>query len=307
MSLEEMDLGSVRAYFEFKARDIVLTDRRSAIKLRRYLNKKESSISRPVRESWNQQAKLVTIDTTKKALEKGRIPAEWKEGWREKIREFVGDTVVPAWIKSIKESGDDVSKRVNRLQLKQFDFNVTMTSVKDWVDTAGGKLIVDLSAAQIGSIQALLQSQIALGVTSPYILAQRIRPIVGLTVREAMAVARVMTTLTEEGVSAGVINDQVGNYAKFLHKNRAARIARTELSNGYNFGHLDSVRQANAEGWLPGIPEKDWIAGGANPCDICTDNEGMGFIKLDAEFISGDQHPTAHPHCECSLGSRIRR
>jgi len=294
-------------HLEVKARDIILTDRRFALKLRRHLDKEETSISRPVREMWKEQSEAVTVKTMRKALEIGTVTDEWKDFWSRKIREFVRDTVTTAWIKSIGESGDDVAKKVNQIQRKQFDFDTTMTSVKTWTDSQGGKLVVELTTAQIGSVHALLQDQIAVGVTSPYILAQRIRPIVGLTEREALAVARSIASLTEAGLTANVINDRVADYAKFLHKNRAARIARTELSNGYNFGHLNSLKQASSEGWLPGVPEKDWIAGGANPCEDCLANEAVGFIALDAVFPSGDQHPTAHPQCECSLGSRVRR
>jgi len=294
-------------HLEVRARDIILTDRRFALKLRRHLNEKETSISKPVRELWRSQSEAVTIKMTKRALEIGTVTNEWKEIWDRKIREFVRDTITSAWINSIGQSGDDVAKRVNKLQLKQFDFDTTMESVKAWVDDKGGKLIVNLTAAQFGSVNALLQDQIALGVTSPYVLAQRIRPIVGLTEREAMAVVHFMAAVTEEGLPAGVVNKQVENYAKFLHKNRAARIARTELSNGYNFGHLDSLHQAADQGWLPGVPEKNWLAGGADPCEDCLENEAEGYVYLEATFPTGDQHPTAHPHCECSLGSRIRR
>jgi len=294
-------------HIESNARDIILTDRRFRLKLQKYVNKKESSISRPVKDLWEEQAKLITIKTAKRAIDTGKIPSDWKDGWSESIREFVRDEITTAWIKGISEAGDEVAKKVNLIRRKDFDFNTTMTSVKGWVDSHGGKLIVDLMAAQMASAHALLQAQIALGVTSPYLLAQRIRPMVGLTEREALAVVRFMATLTEEGLAADIINNQVARYAKVLHKNRAARIARTEISNAFNFGHLDSLSQASKGNWLPGTPEKDWIAGGADPCEICLDNEAQGFLALGAVFISGDQHPTAHPHCECSLGTRIRR
>lgn len=292
---------------ETMARDIILTDRRFGLKLRRHLDKKQASIIRPTHELWKDQANLVTIEMTKKALDAGTLPDEWREAWERQIREYVRDTIITAWIKSIKESGEDISRRVNKIQVKQFDFNTTQTSVKTWVDNQGGTLIVNLTTAQMGSAHALLQHQIGIGVTSPYVLAQRIRPIVGLTNRESLAIVRFMTALTEEGVAANAINSQVAKYAKFLHKNRAARIARTELSNAYNFGNLDSLRQAADGGWLPGMPEKCWIAGGADPCEICQANEAAGYIPLGEAFPSGDQHPTAHPHCECSLGSRVRR
>lgn len=292
---------------EVKTRDIVITDVRDARVLRRYLDVEERNIARPVKALWERQRDLVTIDAVKHALERGDVLPEWEDGWARMIREFVRDDIIPEWIKSISVAGDGIARKVNQIQRKQFDFDTTMQSVKAWIDQNAGSLIVNLTTAQYNSIHALLQDQIALGVTSPYILAQRIRPIVGLTEREAMAMARFMASLTEEGVAANVVNKKVANYAKFLHKNRAARIARTEISNAYNFGQMDSLRKAAAEGWLPGDPEKSWIAGGVNPCDICLDNEAAGFIALDATFPSGDEHPTAHPSCECAVSYRVRR
>lgn len=292
---------------ETRARDLVITDARSVFELRRHIDDRERIIISPVKAMWKEQSKVVTIDTTRLAIQSGTVPDEWKDPWDRMIREFVRDDVTSEWIKNIKIAGDGIARKVNWLQRKQFDFDSTMTSVKSWVDNEGGKLIVNLTTAQFKSVQALLQNQIALGVTSPYILAQRIRPMVGLTEREALAVARFMATLTEEGVSAGVIERQIANYTRFLHKARASRIARTEISNAYNFGQINSMRQATDAGQLPGIPEKSWMAGGINPCEICEENEAAGPISLDAAFPSGDEHPTAHPQCQCAVGYRVRR
>ena len=292
---------------EMKARDLVITDARGVFELRRYLNEEEQSISRPAKVLWKRQSAFVTVDTAKLALGTGMVPAEWKDPWDRMIREFVRDEIVAGWVKSISVAGDRIAKKVNRLQRKQFDFDSTMTRVKAWVDNSGGKLIVDLTAAQFGSAHALLQNQIALGVTSPYILAQRIRPIVGLTVKESLRLSKLMSVLQEQGIPAGTITGQVEKYATSLHKSRAIRIARTEISNAYNFGQLDSMKQAAAEGWLPGVPEKAWIAGGSNPCDTCLENEAVGYIALDAAFPSGNDSPTAHPSCACGVSYRVRR
>lgn len=292
---------------ETRARDLVITDIRSIFELRRFIKKEEHTIAGPVKALWKKQGEIVTVGTAEIALRAGTVPDEWKNPWDRMTREFVRDDIVTEWVKSISIAGDGIAKRVNRLQRKQFDFDSTMTRVKAWIDDVGGKLIVNLTTAQMGSVHALLQGQIALGVTSPYILAQRIRPIVGLTVREALAVSRTMATLTEAGMSANMINAQVTNYAKFLRKNRAFRIARTEISDSYNFGQLDAVKQATQEGWLPGVAEKYWMAGGANPCEICEENEAAGSIALDAAFPSGHEHPTAHPQCECAVGYKVRR
>jgi hypothetical protein len=292
---------------EVKARSIVISNGRSGFKLRRHILKERNGIANPVKAMWAKQSDIVTVKTTKLALESGTVPAEWKEPWERMIREFVRDTITQEWIKSLSVGGEDIADKINRLQRKQFDFDSTMTRVKAWVDNEGGSLIVDLTTAQMNSTHALLQNQIAMQVTSPYVLQQRIKPMVGLTQKETMAVSRFMAALTEEGVSADIINRQVARYAAFLHKNRALRIARTEISNSYNFGQMNAMRQATAEGWIPGTPEKAWMAGGINPCDICLDNEAAGYIGLDAAFPSGDDHPTTHPNDECAVGYRVRR
>jgi len=292
---------------ELRARDITITDVRNRLELRRYINANQDGIIRPVKALWRRQRELVTVETARIALQRGGVPPEWQDPWNEMITEFVESQVVDRWLEGIGTAADKIARKVNRLQRKQFDFNPTSWSVKDWVDTNGGRLIVNLTTAQFASTHALLQHQIALGVTSPYILAQHVRLHVGLTEREALAVTRFMTAMIEEGIPAARIAAQVEKYTTFLHKNRAMRIARTEISNAYNFGQMDSLWQANEAGWLPGEPEKGWIAGGQDPCDICEDNEADGYIALSAQFSSGHAHPTAHPSCECSVGYKIRR
>jgi len=292
---------------EVKAGRIILTDARNILELRRHLNEEERSISRPAKALWKKQSGIVTVETVELALAAGTLPSEWENPWSRMIREFVRDDVATEWVRSIAVAGDRIARKVNRIQRKQFDFDSTMTRVKAWVDAEGGRLIVDLTAAQFGSAHALLQNQIALGVTSPYILAQRIRPIVGLTVKESLRLSKLMIVLQEQGIPAGAITGQIEKYAASLHKSRAIRIARTEISNAYNFGQLDSMKQAAGEGWLPGVPEKAWLAGGSNPCDTCLENEAVGYIALDAAFPSGNDSPTAHPSCACGVSYRVRR
>ena len=292
---------------EIRARNLVITDARDAFAYRRYVKGEEGSLARLTKAMWIKQGAIVTPDTMKIALNAGTVPDVWKDPWSRITREYVRDDMTKAWVKSISTAGDMIAKKVNRLQRKQFEFDSTMAAIKAWIDANAGSLIVNLTAGQLSSIHALLQSQIALGVTSPYILAQRIKPMVGLTEREARAVAKFIASLTEDGVAANAINKQADKYAKYLHRNRAARIAQTELANAYGAGEMASMKQAVAEGWLPGVPEKSWLAGGPNPCEICEENEAAGAIPLEEAFPSGDQQQTAHPSCACAVSYQVRR
>lgn len=292
---------------EIRERNIILTDFRDRPIFIRYMSENRKQIITPVKSMWKESRDVVDLKMAEKIIQFGGVPQELSDIWEAKITDFVRGDLTDEWMKGITAAGNMIAKRVNKIQRKDFAFNDTMETVKVWTDTQGGKLIVDLSAAQYGSAHALIQQQITWGVTSPYLMAQRLKPIVGLTIREGMALSKVMAVLIGEGLPASVVNLQVDKYAKILHNNRAMRIARTEISSSYGFGQWDSVKQARDGGWLPGEPEKDWIAGGINPCAICEENEGEGPIPIDHEFASGHDHNPAHPQCECSVGYSIRR
>lgn len=292
---------------EVRARNIIISDASDARVTRRYIETQKRSVARPAVVLWKKQRGLITTKLAQEALQIGRIPSDWEDAWDELTRDFVRKDLVPEWIKGISSAGAGIAKKVNRIQRKQFDFDTTMQSVRTWVDVQGGTLIVNLTTAQTNAVTTLLQNSIAQGMTSPYVLSQRVRQLVGLTEKEALYVSKVLTNLVAEGLPATTVNNQIARLTNTLHKNRALRIARTELSDAFNFGQLDSLKQAVDTGWLPGMPEKNWMAGGSNPCEICEENEAVGFISLEETFPSGDEHPTAHPSCECSLAYKIRR
>jgi hypothetical protein len=77
---------------------------------------------------------------------------------------------------------------------------------------------------------------------------------------------------------------------------RAEMIAQTEGNDAYNEGRSALAEEA-------GMEEKSWETED-DPCDICIGNEGDGWIDIDDNFSSGDDAPTAHPNCQCSLNFR---
>lgn len=79
---------------------------------------------------------------------------------------------------------------------------------------------------------------------------------------------------------------------------RARMIAQIELNDAYN---QSLMHFADASG-----AEEKWWETDANPCAICIANELQGRIPIDEDFDSGDDAPTAHPFCQCSLGIGAR-
>jgi phosphohistidine phosphatase SixA len=78
---------------------------------------------------------------------------------------------------------------------------------------------------------------------------------------------------------------------------RAGLIAQTEMNDAYNAGRGMLARAA-------GFGEKAWSCDGPAPCPECLANAAEGWIGIEETFLSGDDEPTAHPGCYCSLDFR---
>lgn len=82
-------------------------------------------------------------------------------------------------------------------------------------------------------------------------------------------------------------------------EDRAAVVARTELSRAYNAGNAEVGRIAGAVG-------KRWVLGsehGDDDADECDDNAEDDVVAFDDVFSSGDDFPPAHPNCVCAFES----
>jgi len=287
---------------------IIITDQRDRLDLVRYLNSGESGFKRILKSFWKEQRNKVTVEIARQTINQGhKAPQDFMDSLTKTTTNFVGEKVRAKYINTIEHSGNLIAGRVNGMRKQEFDFNRVSASVLEWVTEQGGDLVVSLTTTQYETIHALLQHQAFQGITSPYIMAQRLKPLIPLLERDALAVMKLYENLSMAGLSQDAILRQTQKYSEYLLNNRAITIARTELSDAYNFGQFDSVKQASNGGHLPGPPEKEWIAGGGNPCDICLDNEGEGVIPINQVFSSGDDTPTAHPRCACSLGYSVRR
>jgi hypothetical protein len=78
---------------------------------------------------------------------------------------------------------------------------------------------------------------------------------------------------------------------------RAGMIAQTELNSAYNAGR----KQLGID---LGFNEKSWSTDGPAPCPECVGNALEGWVGMEELFSSGDDAPTAHPGCYCSLDVR---
>ncbi len=109
--------------------------------------------------------------------------------------------------------------------------------------------------------------------------------------RDAIAEAVESGGTAEDIVTA--IRDSVDDFSTV----RANMIAQSEINTAYNFGRDALAREA-------GLDEKSWQIESLNPCVVCIENSLEGWIPIGDAFPSGDQIPTAHPNCMCTVDFR---
>jgi len=107
-------------------------------------------------------------------------------------------------------------------------------------------------------------------------------------------IGQVVTDGVANGESIPDITASIGAFFDGQSDYRAERLARTETGDAYSQGSLEGYKQSGV------VAGKEWLADDS-ACDVCLGNEDDGVIPLDDDFSSGDDSPTAHPNCECSL------
>jgi len=288
-------------------RPVPINSRNVEFVLREYLDKNEPKIQRAVRKMWNAEREMITVQEMEKIMQYSWVPIEWVQKWTNDYTVFVNEVMAPAWRDAMQNAVEYMNGQIERYAKKQFEDTHIGKLIEDWIREHGGELIVELSEAQHEAIRELLRIYILEHPLSPYDLAKAIKPLIGLTSSEAVAVARYRESLVKENLSENVIENLTNKYAEFLLEKRALRIARTELSYAYNRGQLEAIREAKANGFFRGEVIKTWLtAGDERTCEFCQSLDGEvvgleetypGATKREQEILT----PPAHPMCRCTV------
>ena len=115
----------------------------------------------------------------------------------------------------------------------------------------------------------------------------------GISTTDANRIGHIVARGIDKGQTPDKVASEILAYVNDdqMTAERAKAIAATETNNALSYGAYESYKAA-------GATTKDWFDR-ENACEICQGNDAAGVIKIDAEFPSGHQHPTAHPWCKC--------
>lgn len=279
--------------------------------LKSYLDRNEPKIKRWLYNTWNREREAITYAELRNAVRDKEMQLEWLLQWQQDYSRFVTDVLEPEWRKAMQVAGEKLGEDITEYADRSFGFMPTGRRIEEWIQVRGGELAVALSDAQRDAVRAVLRYYTVDKPVGPDELGRILRPIIGLTPKQATAVMRFRENLIAEGLPPKKVDHQVGNYAGFLHRYRAERIARTELAFAYNFGQLEAVRQAKEQGYFGGEVVKVWLtADDERTCPHCGALDGQ-VIGLEETFpgmtekIPYTYTPPAHPHCRCTVGYQV--
>lgn len=182
-------------------------------------------------------------------------------------------------------------------------FDLSAPEAAGWAATRAAALVSSIG----DDVRQVIRSHVTnatLDGTGPAPLALRLARYVGLTPRDAKAVAALEAASVKAGMSTVHAARSANAYAGRLKEVRATNIARTELLTASNFGQSTAWRNAVKAGQLPPEVRRRWLtASTESACELCAPMHGLtapvnGAFKADGRAI---YHPPLHPQCRCTL------
>lgn len=262
---------------------------------------------------WEDQQNVITYQELRQAVAEGAISQEILRLWSQDYSALVANRLGQFWADAVAAgpAGQPILDGIT------FEFNTQAPGILKWISERGAEFVTASTQEQKDAIAALLAKKMRDGHTVDE-LSRLIRPCIGLTERDAKAVAKLYDSIVEnlkqehprmkpENIRRKAL-DAAQKYAERKHRQRAMTIAQTESAFAYNRGADEGVRQAQAEGYL-GTVKKRWSTSGDDGvCAICASLEGEE-IGMDEEFefkgrvlFEGNKRlPPAHPKCACAV------
>lgn len=293
-----------------------VNDRESEAVLRRledFLNTETPEMVRWLYSIFTDQQDAVTYRELREAVEDGYEQAILE--WQDDYARMVNEKLKPALLEAMKAGAAEWERKLGGKLLDDTD-----RDVQKWIEDHCAAFVTNMADEARGAIKTILwrgqQEE-----WTPAVIAQHIRPVIGQTRPDAIAIdnyhRNMLKTLREahprtaDEKLVARAEDMTLKYAALKHRQRADMIANTELAYAYNRGAHESVRAAMKRG-LMGPVEKVWLtAGTERVCQHCAGLNGkvVGFddnFDIPGRILFDGMHetPPAHPRCRCVVQYR---
>lgn len=182
-----------------------------------------------------------------------------------------------------------------------FAFDVTESAAVNWVRLQSGVLTDLMTNSRAGAIRSIMDRVLRGGMSEMDAARLLIDGrAIGLTAREALAVANLRARLRVSGVRIDNANTLAARYSRRLLAARAQRIAHEMLVSAHGEGQLQGWAQARAEGLLDSRAVIRWNALD-DAEEICEGLDGV-TVRIGQTFPGGYRRPPdPHVGCRCLL------
>ena len=267
-----------------------LTDDAKIVREQNILLDKNYRIMHPVIVKWMEFTRTNILKALNKKYinksfqktEVSRIVAkltDWGELEKDGIR-----MVKPAAMEIYEKGGNEAFKIAGI----EGSFDIVNINAVNKVNEICSKLIVEVNGNTKKAINTLIKTGIAEGQSVGKI-AKQIRPLIGLTERQSLAVGNYRGKLLKKypKYTTAKLDKMAKRYSDKLHRYRADMIARTETARAQSEGTLQGYNQL-------GYKKVEWSAN-VNACPICDALEGHRFTLEEASGMM-----PAHPMGRCA-------
>lgn len=247
-------------------------------------------------------------EATQQEIAEAVLSYPWETEWRDRLlqswRETQGEILVAG--------GTAGALEVQRLGVS-YSFTLDNPYSGPWLRKHSARRVRQVTTETQEAIRVQLSESFA--AREPVdVRARRMRGIVGLDRRSAVALQRKRARLEAAGRSRSAIDKAMERERRKAIKRRAMLIARTEGIEAHAQGTLDSWRDAQRVGALPAGWRKVWISGAQMPptCRICGPVPGglsgqsvpveEPFVAANARRNTRPLRPPQHPACRCTMG-----
>ena len=155
--------------------------------LRLFLGRHEPIVMDEALKLWNRQREAITRTQIEYAVANKEVPVEWMLAWQDDYADFVNNTLDPEWREAFRDAGEKMAEEgITPAVGEPFFFTPTGRRIDEWIQTRGGELITNLTVQQREAVRAIIRHYTVEAPSSPDELARVLRPVIGLTKRQAL-------------------------------------------------------------------------------------------------------------------------
>lgn len=288
------------------AKPIPVNTRDVSAVLRSMTNARERKLRRILFSTRNAEASALKYQEIRNALRTGELSATAWDRIQQAYSKMVVDEFGPHLAAAAQTGARTMATQGAALTGRSLVFEGTTARIDAWLARHGADLVVDITTQQRQALQVMTRALARDGV-GPRDGGRYIRAAIGLTERESAAVNRLRSALVEAGdLTPKQVVNRAEDYAGFLSRRRADRIARTELSYAFNQGTLALMQESVANGDFTTVYKQWYTAEDERTCEFCgaLHEQVVGIEETfpgSTRKVPNTLTPPAHPNCRCTI------